>query len=75
MVKLSELLKYDKQTYDLFMSEVVRLDSDAWWKECVMRDATMAGAIVFRHTAQGIDYWWDVAYQVERMNSRNYAKV
>ena len=75
MVKLSELRKYDKETYNLFMREVKRSDCSAWWKDCVMRDATMAGAIVFRNTTQGSDYWWDVAYQVERMNSRNYAKV
>lgn len=70
MVKLSELRKYDKQVYDLFMSEVIRLDSDAWWRDCVMRNTKMAGAIVFKDTAQGDDYWWDVASQVKNSKTK-----
>ena len=73
MVKLSELQKYDKQIYNLFMSEVINLDGVSWWDECVLRDATMAGAMVFRKTSQGVDYWWDVAYKVERINGKSYA--
>jgi len=73
MVKLSELQKHDEQAYNLFMNEVINLDGVAWWNECVLRDRTMAGAMVFRKTSQGVDYWWDVVYKVERINGKSYA--
>lgn len=67
MVKLSELRKYDKQAYDLFMGEVKRVGGGTWWEDCVRRDTMMAGAIVFKDTNQGVDYWWEVADRIKRI--------
>jgi hypothetical protein len=75
MVKLSELKSFDIELYNLFLSEAVRLEGFERCNYCVMRDVTMASILVFRKTSQGADYWWDISSQVERMNSRNYAKV
>jgi hypothetical protein len=75
MVKLSELRKYDKEAYNLFMREVKRSDCNAWWKDCVMRDTHMAGAIVFTGTTQGSDYWWEVISRIENKKVNNSEKV
>lgn len=75
MVKLSELWDFDNELYNLFLSEAVRLEGFERCVFCVRRDVTMASVIVFRKSSQGADYWWDISSQVERMNSRNHAKV
>lgn len=75
MLELSELQKYDKQIYELFMDEVVRVEGNEWWEWCVYRDKNMAGVVVFKDTAQGSDYWWEVADNIKRIIEKANEKV
>jgi hypothetical protein len=69
MAKLSKLKEYSPELYSEFLGEVLKVEGDVYLNECIMRDMDMLGAVVFRHTDRGVDYWWNVVDKIKENES------
>ena len=64
-VTLKHLRQYNRQVYNSFLSEVVRIDGWDETKRRVKFNKTMTQTVAFKQTVQGFDYWWSVIHEIE----------
>lgn len=64
-VTLKHLRKYNKQIYNSFLGEAVRIDGWDEVKRRVKFNKTMTQTVAFKNTVQGFDYWWSIIHKIE----------
>jgi len=64
-VTLKHLRQYNKQIYNSFLGEAVRIDGWDEVKRRVKFNKTMTQTVAFKNTVQGFDYWWSIVHEIE----------
>ena len=66
MATLSKLQKYSTELHTEFLGEILKNEGGDFLQQCIVRDTPMLGAVVFKYTNRGVEFWWNVMDKINK---------